>query len=401
MKKLAAVAIATFSFILCSAQEYLSEWQEGYFDIHTIATGKGECSLLIFPDGTTELIDCGDQTGETWEDWNGVAVPDGSLSPAQWVARYIEHFTHRKDVDYFLLTHFHADHFGNLRAMKSSAHGYGLSGVMELGEYIHIGKIIDRDYPAYDFPRDFRAKRPMSDYIRFVERQVDSCGTQAERFRIGDYHQIRLLHAPRAYDVDVWNIAGGGYITTGRGHRTRPLFTEDPAQFDENMFSVAQLYRYGKFTYYNSGDLTGSHWEYNAKPFRRDYETDVADVIRHPVDVIKADHHGCPDGLNPYFLWVLRPNAVVFPCFAKNHPHNGSVGRMLDPAMPRCKYVYPTQITCQERIRPELLSQFQPAGHIVVRVYPGGDEYQIFVLDSTSTDYRVISASPRFRSGSM
>ena len=33
-------AIALF-FQLAVAQEYLPEWQEGYMDIHTIATGRG------------------------------------------------------------------------------------------------------------------------------------------------------------------------------------------------------------------------------------------------------------------------------------------------------------------------------------------------------------------------
>src|SRR5690554_174014 len=35
----------------------LPDWEEGYLDIHAINTGRGESQLLIFPDGTTMLID--------------------------------------------------------------------------------------------------------------------------------------------------------------------------------------------------------------------------------------------------------------------------------------------------------------------------------------------------------
>jgi hypothetical protein len=38
----------------------LSPWKEGYFDIHHIHAGVNVASFLIFPDGTTMLIDCGD-----------------------------------------------------------------------------------------------------------------------------------------------------------------------------------------------------------------------------------------------------------------------------------------------------------------------------------------------------
>lgn len=35
----------------------LPDWSEGYLDIHAVNTGRGECSLLILPDGTTMLVD--------------------------------------------------------------------------------------------------------------------------------------------------------------------------------------------------------------------------------------------------------------------------------------------------------------------------------------------------------
>ncbi|NJL13878.1 MAG: hypothetical protein HC913_13325 [Microscillaceae bacterium] len=38
----------------------LPEWQPGYFDLHHINTGRGNAAYLVFPDGTSLLVDAGD-----------------------------------------------------------------------------------------------------------------------------------------------------------------------------------------------------------------------------------------------------------------------------------------------------------------------------------------------------
>ena len=40
------------------AQERVPPWKKGEFQIHFIHTGVGESQFLIFPDGTTMLLDC-------------------------------------------------------------------------------------------------------------------------------------------------------------------------------------------------------------------------------------------------------------------------------------------------------------------------------------------------------
>ena len=88
IRRLLIITLALLSSSFVKAQE-LPSWQEGWMDIHHIATGKGENSFFVFPDGTTMLVDLGDET-------NGrficPAYPDASKSPAQWVAHYIRHF---------------------------------------------------------------------------------------------------------------------------------------------------------------------------------------------------------------------------------------------------------------------------------------------------------------------
>ena len=39
--------------------------------------------------------------------------------------------------------------------------------------------------------------------------------------------------------------------------------------------------------------------------------------------------------------------------------------------------------------------QIKPAGHVVLRVYPGGKQFQFFVLDDHSLDYPIIYQTER------
>jgi hypothetical protein len=50
----------------------LPKWTPGTLDIHQINTGRGNSALLIFPDGTSMLLDrmC---PGGGWNSGNGIA----------------------------------------------------------------------------------------------------------------------------------------------------------------------------------------------------------------------------------------------------------------------------------------------------------------------------------------
>lgn len=373
----------------------LPQWQEGYLDIHNIATGKGDVTFIIMPDGTRMLIDMGDMTGGRFI---CPAYPSDSLSPAQWVAKYIRDMSasvpgKNNEVEYFSLTHFHSDHMGSVSAMKPGKH-YGLCGIMELGEEIHFDKIVDRAYPDYDFPsksyiEDNTTKGVMSDYKKFISFKRDSCGTVIERFRVGDDKQFQLRKNPLKYKgvFLIQNIAGNGKVSIKGKSKIRNMYSGDPERLDENMFSTALLMTYGPFKYYNGGDLGGGVWgAYNEN---RDFESQVADAIG-PVTVMKADHHAWKEVMNPYFLWKTHPQAIVVQCSHINHPWKDTVQRLVDPLLPVRPEIYVTTNSGKDQVGEELFKNIKPAGHIVIRVYEGGLSYDIFVLDATNTDYGVI-----------
>ena len=63
IKKIIIALLLCFLPIASFAQkvgETLPAWEEGYMDIHHINTGCGECAYIILPDGTTMLIDAGE-----------------------------------------------------------------------------------------------------------------------------------------------------------------------------------------------------------------------------------------------------------------------------------------------------------------------------------------------------
>lgn len=384
-----------------AGKEFLPEWKCGYLDLHFIATGRGDCSFIVMPDGTTALVDAGD-VGEAWR----VEQPNGSMTPPEWIVKYIRDYSvnlpRRDTIDYFLLTHYHGDHAGTMHTVKDYHHGYALSGITKVGEDIHFNKIIDRDCPDYNYPsrQYITNEKFFEEYIKFVFYQRDSCGTKVEKFKVGSRNQFAMVHQPKRFkkDFEIYNIAANGYIHTGKGMKTRFMYDEDPNGFDENMNSCVFLMKYGKFSYYNGGDIgSGPHESFKTK--HRDGETQIAKLINQHVTVIKPDHHGWKESTNGYFLKVLSPEVIVEMCSNREHPYSETLERMADPMSyesPRQFYI--TTEGSKERIErkdPALWQHFVPYhGHVVVRVYEGGRSYQVFVLDAKMPDYHVLYKSP-------
>ncbi|MBQ7622277.1 MAG: hypothetical protein IJS66_00875 [Bacteroidales bacterium] len=403
MKKLIILLTMSLAVLPLKAQEareYLPKWQKGYFDIHFIATGRGDASFIVMPDGTTMLADAG-HLNDGWH----VAQPNDSLRPSEWIVKYIRDFSaglpHRDTVDYFYLTHYHGDHCGIQSVSLPGKHGYRLAGITEIGEYIHFNTIIDRECGEWKFPsEEYMSKREkfiQESYFPFCKYQRDSCGTVLEKFKIGSRTQFRPRNDTKSFrkNFEVYNIASNGHIHTGKGFKAVKMYDEDPTTFDENMFSSVVLFRYGKFTYYNGGDIgSGPHESFSAQ--HRDFESPVADLIGGHVTVLNPDHHGWKESSNAYFLRKLTPDVIVEMCSNRTHPYAKTLERWIDPMTYGFNHkpkLYITTDGSRERLGEELWQNFEPwYGHVVVRVYEGGESYQVFVLDAKSGDCHILHA---------
>ena len=154
MKHYALAILAALAVCSCASEpQYLPEWQEGWLDIHHISTGRGNSALIIMPDGTNLLVDCGDNAISKAEEHNEVLpiLPDDSKHPAEWIMDYFKHFApqsvNNTSLDYAMITHYHNDHMGGVDepfAVQTDSLPFLLNGITELGVLMPISTLINR-----------------------------------------------------------------------------------------------------------------------------------------------------------------------------------------------------------------------------------------------------------------
>jgi beta-lactamase superfamily II metal-dependent hydrolase len=376
-----------------STPEFLPDWKEGFLDIHHISTGRGDSTFIIAPDGTTILIDAGDRSGERAEDTILARLPDASLTPGEWIAAYIEHFSkplnqRTPKLDYVMLTHFHCDHIGWHPKEAQEKNGYALSGITMLAEFVGIGKLVDRGFPMYDFPSRKQTEDSNSkffkDYLAFVEYQRNNRNTVVEGFDVGSKTQFAPKQGSRFM---VQNIAANGKVWDGE--KVRTVFSGEEIK-DENMNSCVVKLSYGSFSYYAGGDCSGT-------PDNRDMESSVADAVGH-VDAMSMNHHAYVDSANPHFLQKTRPQVMVIPVWDMWHPHIEALNRMTDKSIyPDERAIFATGLhdSCYDRLG-NSVKTILPQGHIVIRVTDKGEKFRVFVLDAASKQYEVKYVSNEF-----
>jgi len=363
-------------------------------DIHHIQTGRGNATFIVAPDGTTILIDAGALDPKDIVVANAPlklapAVPDDRLRPGQRIARYIERTAppaHRR-IDYAIITHFHADHFGQVTAASpwSRTRAYRLSGITDVGERLPIGVLIDRTQPGSGDPPP-REDASIRNYRAFARYLQAHRGTRLEPLRLGSTGQIAPSAPEACTGFQVLGVKAGSRIMDGKGG-TRAAFdagrTRRPdGTVDENPLSIALRIDYGPFAYYAGGDNTGLDEAY--APDTIDTEKALAPVIG-PVDAMALDHHGNRDATNAGFLAALKPRVIVEQVYTTDQPGGEVLHRLASRALysgPRdvfATYLFPETRTA---IGPAIDRAVTAAdGHVLIRVAPGGASYHVLMLD--------------------
>lgn len=412
MKRSILALTALFLAILCAdaKPKYLKNWKEGYMDIHHISTGRGPAIFFILPDGTRLLSDAGDLGDASRYKHKEImpAVPNASKRPAEWIARYIEHFSKPLNkelyLDYAMITHFDTDHYGRLDhlAIKVEGKPYIYTGMTHLANLVPVRTMIDRGYPNYDYPTPaaFRKRngKLFANYEKFIKER-EGLGLKNEQFCVGSDKQLVLKSAAEKFPTfRIMNIAGNGKIWTGVGNETRnvvPASAPKGAALNENSSSCVFRLEYGNFAYYLGGDIGGTYSK-KKNNYWIDVQTPVSKVIG-TVDVAVADHHGYRDSMNDKLLKALNANAIILPVWDLYHPHPNAMKRIIKNGVTE---VFPAGITEENLAKlteKGLADVIRPDGHIVVRIYNGGKKYQIFVLNDRSLDYEIIYKSKVFK----
>jgi beta-lactamase superfamily II metal-dependent hydrolase len=371
----------------------LPAWTPGTLDIHHISTGRGNATLFILPDGTTLLVDAGAAGDGILE---ADPHPDATRAPGAWIGRYLQRHG-VTSLDYALITHFHADHMGQVAPSSplDPTGTYKLTGITEVAETTPIRKLIDRGWPDYSYPSP-STDETVANYRRFIAARKDRMSV--ERFQPGSQAQIGLRRDPGKYsNFEIRNIVGNGEMWTGSGVETRHLFPllDSLAREDwpnENMCSLGFRLRYGQFRYFTGGDLPGTPDP--GFPEWHAMEAAIAPVIG-PVDVHVVNQHGSMGQESEPFLRTLRSTVLIVPSWGPSHPAPDVLKRIMNSRLPpSLRLVFATELREAARTvigqRATLLAG--PPGHVVVRVPAGGERYWVYVLDNRDERDRVLSA---------
>ena len=241
--------------------------QTSHLDIYWVDVEGGAATLIVSPSGESLLFDSG------WE------VGDRDAKRIAAVARQAG----LKQIDHFVLSHFHADHAG---------------GIVALSKLLPIGHCFDRG----DFIEPANQ--------RWRDAYLSVCGARRTILRPGD--QIPL----KGVRVDVMASNGQLLAKPLAGGGPNPLCAaadNKPPDGPENQLMVGALFTYGKFRFLDLADLD---WEKEMEltcPINR--------VGR--VTIWQAGRHGALDGAGaPGFLYAIAPQVVV----VNNGPRKGLGG---------------------------------------------------------------------------
>lgn len=376
----------------------LRPWRPGMLDIHHIATGRGDATLIVAPSGLAALVDAG--AVETPDPAQVPPLPDGTRRPGEWIARYVRRRlaeTGQAGLHAIMLTHLHPDHMGGIGARTPLHPGgaYRLTGISDVAGLVPVGRIVDPDYPDYGDP-PFEDRPSAENYVNFV-RAFAAGGGRVERLRVGRTGQVLPDGDAPHGAFAVRAVASRGRVWTGRGEDVREVFPPRGllARADipnENAASSAILVGYGAFRYFLAGDTTD--WaDAGTRPWLNALTPAARAAGR--VDVAVLAHHGMYDAASSATVQALAARAWIVSVWHALHPSIDVLDRVLNRRLyPGARDVYVTALhPATAAAMPWQVRRLTgKPGHVVCRVAPGGRAYRIVVTDAAGEDDRVIYA---------
>ena len=379
-------------------------WKKGEFQIHFIYTGVAESMFLIFPDGTTMLLDCGDFDAAARGEKSVPILPSADRHAGEWIARYVTRVNPSvTDVDYMLLSHYHNDHAGSDRfyAEKIIRDGkeFPLSGFSQAAQILNFHKAIDRCYPDDDSSLKWADQDTvglMQDFYAYMQKHK---GLQIEKFRLGATDQIVQLHNPLRYPTfQVRNICGNGCIAYPDG-RIKDLFearkVAGKENKNENAMSLGMVFSYGPFRFYTAGDFSAKFKDPDGTP--RFIEDDIADVCGS-VTVAKVNHHG-HNSMSRKLVSALSPQVWVSCVWDQLHNLPPCMQLLSDRSIyPGDRVICPTIMPAARREKDrdaawmkDIAPETFEGCHIVVNVDREGKSYSVSFIPARDESMTVCS----------
>jgi len=281
---LAGVLVTVAAIVSVLAPLYAARTLNIYF----IDVEGGQSTLIVTPAGQSLLVDAGFPGDGTF------ASRPGDPRQARDANRILAaaHDTGLSRIDFLLLTHAHADHAG---------------GVTELAQLIPIGTFIDHGKPL---PEAESVAGTLQAYAWYAA--VRANGRHLEP-KPGDRLPLKGVDAvivSAAGKTLTRPLPGAGEPNAACGATAQP-----PQEPTENPRSTGVRLRFGKFTFFDPGDLTGAPLFALACP---------RDMVG-PVDVYLVAHHGGADAADPATFAAFRPRVTI----VGNGPFKGGAPNLL------------------------------------------------------------------------
>ena len=382
----------------------LKPWKKGEFQVHFIYTGVAESLFLIFPDGTSMLLDCGDLNALARGEKAVPVLPHPGKLASEWIARYVERVNPAgKHVDYMMLSHYHCDHGGTEKfhagKLQRGGGDYFLSGFSRAAEFLDFDKAIDRCWPTYDDPIPLLDDSTMllTHMRKFYDYMSKERRMSIEKFRLGATDQIIPLKGA-CPGFSVRNICANGRIAYPDGS-IRDLYAErkksHPERLNENGMSLGMVFSYGPFRFYTAGDFSDNWKLEDGSIFQ--IEDAMAEVCG-PADVAKINHHGCfsmPEKL----VSALQSRVWVSCVWSQSHNAAPTLARLSDRNLyPGDRIVCPGVFPARRREKDgkrsfmsDIRRESYEGSHIVLTVPKGGKRYSITYLSAADESMEVKS----------
>jgi len=210
-----------------------------------------------------------------------------------------------------------------------------------------------------------------------------------ESFEIGSKKQFALKQNGAVYpNFDVNNLFANGRAINTAGN-TLELYKQGIYP-GENNLSTGLRINYGAFSYYTGGDISGI--DNLGQPNETSPEKFFSPIIGK-VDVAIVNHHGNRDSQSPFFVSQLAPRVWIFPVWSSDHPGEDVLRRVTSQQLyngPRDLFATSLLEANRLVIGNRIDEAFKAtSGHVVIRVFPGGTHYTVFILNDKTTQRNI------------